>query len=129
VTDHKTGKNRTTGDLVVGGGRVLQPVLYGLVVEEALGDPVVAGRLSYCTTAGGFSTHDVPLDAANRRAAIEVLEIIDRAIETGFLVAAPAERACDWCDFHAICGPNERQRIARKPAPRLGDLTALREMP
>src|SRR5262249_18150401 len=28
VTDHKTGKNRSNPDLIVGGGAVLQPVLY-----------------------------------------------------------------------------------------------------
>ena len=33
VTDHKTGKNRTKRSTVVDGGRVLQPVLYGLALE------------------------------------------------------------------------------------------------
>jgi ATP-dependent helicase/nuclease subunit B len=33
VTDHKTGKNRTQEGLVVGGGEVLQPVLYSIAVE------------------------------------------------------------------------------------------------
>ena len=129
VTDHKTGKNRAEAAMVVGGGRILQPVLYGLAVEEALGDPVLSGRLSYCTSAGEFSTHDVPLSDVNRRSALEVLEIIDRAIETGFLVAAPAEGACRWCDFHAVCGPAEERRVGRKPAGRLADLLALRGMP
>ena len=49
VTDHKTGRNRSTADLVVGGGAVLQPVLYGLVVEAMLQVPVRQGRLFYCT--------------------------------------------------------------------------------
>src|SRR5262249_53104493 len=31
VTDHKTGKNRSKPELIVGGGTVLQPVLYSAV--------------------------------------------------------------------------------------------------
>ena len=34
VTDHKTGRNRTTWKTVIGGGIVLQPVLYSLAVEN-----------------------------------------------------------------------------------------------
>ena len=36
VTDHKTGKNRAKPGLMIGGGTVLQPVLYSLAVERAL---------------------------------------------------------------------------------------------
>ncbi|MGE5812858.1 MAG: PD-(D/E)XK nuclease family protein, partial [Acidobacteriota bacterium] len=129
VTDHKTGKNRSSQGMVVSGGRVLQPVLYGLAVEEALGDPVLAGRLFYCTAAGDFFPFDIELTADHRRAGIEVLEIIDRAIETGFLPAAPNEGACNWCDFHAVCGPYEELRTARKQQAKLGDLLYLRERP
>jgi CRISPR/Cas system-associated exonuclease Cas4 (RecB family) len=129
VTDHKTGRNRSTAGMVVGGGRVLQPVLYGLAVEEAMGDPVLVGRLSYCTAAGGFSVHDVELTGEHRRAAIEVLEIVDRAVETGFLPAAPNAGACGWCDFHAVCGPHEEKRVSRKQESRLSDLTYLRGKP
>jgi hypothetical protein len=71
----------------------------------------------------------VPLSEANRRAGLEALEIIDRAIELGFLPAAPAERACTWCDFRAICGPDEPRHVARKTADPLADLAALRGMP
>jgi CRISPR/Cas system-associated exonuclease Cas4 (RecB family) len=129
VTDHKTGRNRSEEGMVLGGGRVLQPVLYGLAVEQALGDSVLIGRLSYCTSVGDYSTHDVPLSEENRRAAVEVLEIIDRSIETGFLVAAPNEGACNWCDYHVVCGPAEERRVGRKYPARLADLAALREKP
>jgi ATP-dependent helicase/nuclease subunit B len=129
ITDHKTGRNRTTPRTVIGGGGTLQPVIYGLAVEQILDKPVKAGRLFYATTAGGFAEHLVPLSDANRRAGMEALEIIDRAIERGFLPAAPAERACTWCDFRSICGPDEPQHTARKAAEPLGDLNALREMP
>jgi CRISPR/Cas system-associated exonuclease Cas4 (RecB family) len=108
---------------------MLQPVIYGLAIEKILERPVREGRLFYATTAGGFVEHPVPLTDANRRAGLVALEIIDRAIELGFLPAAPAERACTWCDFRAVCGPDEPRRVARKAADPLGDLLALREMP
>jgi CRISPR/Cas system-associated exonuclease Cas4 (RecB family) len=129
VTDHKTGKNRTTWKTVLGGGGILQPVLYSLAVERALGLPVESGRLFYCTAAGGFTDHEIPIDEGNRRAGLEALEIIDRAIELAFLPAAPADRACTWCDFRSVCGPHEEERIKVKPRERLGDLDALRKMP
>jgi CRISPR/Cas system-associated exonuclease Cas4 (RecB family) len=129
VTDHKTGKNRTTWKTVIGGGAILQPVLYSLAAEQALDAPVTSGRLFYCTAPGGFTDHEIPINDANRRAGLEALEIVDRAIELGFLPAAPAARACGWCDFRPVCGPNEEQRVAVKPADKLGDLEALREMP
>lgn len=126
VTDHKTGKNRTTDKTVIGGGGILQPVLYSLAVEQALSLPVVSGRLFYCTAAGGFTEREIPINDATRRAGVEALEIVDRAIELGFLPAAPNERACVWCDFRAVCGPHEEQRVARKSADKLADLHALR---
>ena len=129
ITDHKTGRNRTTARTVIGGGAALQPVIYGLAIEKILGRPVREGRLFYATTAGGFAEHPVPLSEANRRAGLEALEIIDRAIELGFLPAAPAERACTWCDFRSICGPDEPRHVSRKTADPLGDLVALRGMP
>jgi ATP-dependent helicase/nuclease subunit B len=129
ITDHKTGRNRTTPRTIIGGGAMLQPVIYGLVVERMLEKPVIGGRLFYCTAAGGFTEHPVPLTEANRRAGLEALEIVDRAIELGFLPAAPAERACTWCDFRPVCGPDEPAHVKRKPSEPLGDLAALREMP
>src|SRR6185503_16851860 len=119
VTDHKTGKNRTTWRTVIGGGAILQPVLYSVAVEEALGAPVTSGRLFYCTAPGGFTDHEIPINETNRRAGLEVLEIIDRAIELGFLPAAPAERACTWCDFFSVCGPDEERRVRHKAPEKL----------
>jgi ATP-dependent helicase/nuclease subunit B len=129
ITDHKTGRNRTTPRTVIGGGATLQPVIYGLAVEQLLARPVTGGRLFYCTAAGGFTDHPVPLSEANRRAGLEALEIIDRAIELGFLPPAPAERACTWCDFRPVCGPDELLHLRRKPADSIADLTSLRGMP
>jgi ATP-dependent helicase/nuclease subunit B len=128
ITDHKTGKNRSNKDLIIGGGTVLQPVLYSAAIEQGLGVHVVEGRLFYCTTAGGFAEHAIPINDYTKRQGLEVLEIVDRAVENGFLVAAPAERACTWCDFRPICGPREEERIKRKAKDRLADLEALRSM-
>jgi CRISPR/Cas system-associated exonuclease Cas4 (RecB family) len=104
-------------------------VLYSLAIEQALNASVVSGRLSYCTSAGGFVDHEIPINDANRRSALEALEIIDRAIELGFLPAAPNERACTWCDFRTVCGPDEPRRIKHKSPDKLGDLEALRDKP
>src|SRR5262249_34504799 len=84
VTDHKNGKRRATDGMVVGGGAILQPVLYSMALETATGRPVVEGRLYYATTDGGFQDVPIPITPNARRAGIEVLEIVDRAIETGF---------------------------------------------
>ena len=131
VTDHKTGRNRTTaGHTVVDGGRVLQPVIYGLALEALLeGQTVFSGRLSFCTSTGGFSEYEIPLLANARRAGLEVLEIIDRAIERGTLAARPAPHACAYCDFEVVCGRQEERRTGRKARELFEDLTALREMP
>jgi hypothetical protein len=128
VTDHKTGKNRSNVDLVVGRGMVLQPVLYSLVVERALAKKVVEGRLFYATTVGGFADHRIEMTGYTRAQGLQVLEIVDRAVEAGFLAAAPDERACNWCDFRPVCGPREEERIKRKGRDRLADLDALRAM-
>ncbi|MBI4886583.1 MAG: PD-(D/E)XK nuclease family protein [Acidobacteria bacterium] len=130
VTDHKTGRRPDRiGQVIVGGGTVLQPVLYGVAVEAALGRTVSQGRLFYCTSAGGYAEHEIPLHARTRAAGIEVLQVIDRAVEQGFLAAAPTEDACGRCDFRPVCGPDVFRRVGRKPQDRLADLAALRSRP
>jgi hypothetical protein len=105
-------------------------VLYSLAVAQALGRPVAAGRLYYCTSAGGFHPHPIPINDTTRRLGLEALEIVDRSVELGFLAAAPAARACAWCDFRPVCGPDEEARVGRcKSKDRLGDLEALRGKP
>jgi ATP-dependent helicase/DNAse subunit B len=128
VTDHKTGKNRSNPDLIVGGGATLQPVLYSAAVEQGLGKKVIEGRLYFCTTAGGFGEHAIPINDYTRNQGLDVLTIVDRAIERGWLVAAPAKEACRWCDFRSVCGPREEERLARKNPRDLEDLRALRAM-
>ncbi|MGE0461157.1 MAG: PD-(D/E)XK nuclease family protein [Vicinamibacterales bacterium] len=131
VTDHKTGKNRTeTGTTIVSGGRVLQPVVYGLALEAMSPENrVYSGRLSFCTAAGGFTHHEIPLLDVARKTALQVLEITDRGIEQGLLAARPDREACAWCDFTAVCGRDEERRTRRKDPSRFADLDALRDLP
>ncbi|MFI5244024.1 MAG: PD-(D/E)XK nuclease family protein [Gemmatimonadales bacterium] len=129
VTDHKTGKYRGKEHMIVGGGAVLQPVLYSLALEEATGRRVVEGRLYYATTAGGYKDVRIPLTPQARRLGVEVLEIIDRGIASGFLAPAPIEKACSWCDFRAVCGPTAERRTRHKAHEPLADLLELRRKP
>jgi len=130
ITDHKTGrKPERIEKVLLGGGAVLQPVLYGLAIEAALARTVWQGRLFYCTAAGSFHAHEIPLNERTRAAGLEVLEVIDRAIEKGFLAAAPSEEACGRCDFRCVCGPDVFERIRRKPQDALADLLELRSRP
>jgi CRISPR/Cas system-associated exonuclease Cas4 (RecB family) len=129
VTDYKTGRDYTRRNLVVDGGQVLQPVLYGLVVEQVFGARVTESRLYYCTRSGGFSERVVPMSADTRARGPEVLSVIDRAIAAGFLPAAPRPRACGFCDFKDVCGPHEETRIKLKDGTRTEELRALREWP
>ena len=129
VTDHKTGADRTAAGLVIGNGEVLQPVLYGLAAEIALGLPVTEGRLFFCTSRGGFAEHAVRLDDAARGAALNALATIDRGIAAGFLPPAPREEACTHCDFRPVCGPYEGERWHRKEQAALAPLAMLRARP
>jgi ATP-dependent helicase/nuclease subunit B len=126
VTDHKTSKNRSERGSIIGQGRQLQPVIYSLAVEAATGFTVESARFSYCTTAGGFTEHSVAIDERTRRMGIEALEIIDRAVELGMLPPVPAEKACAYCDFLSVCGPNQERRSRRKSRKEIADLIELR---
>jgi len=129
VTDHKTGKNRSARLSFIGGGAQLQPIIYSLAIEQATGCTVEKGRFSYCTTSGGFTDHVVPINERTRQMGIEVLEIIDRAVELGMLPPAPAERACSMCDFLSVCGPDQERRGNRKSKTEIADLIELRGRP
>jgi len=123
ATDHKTGKARVRPGVVIGGGEVLQPVLYALALEKLLaGERVLGGSLYFCTTKGDFTVVPVPLDDHARAAST-----LGDAIATGFLPAAPRDGACQYCDFQRVCGPHEELRVRRKPASELTLLAGLRE--
>jgi ATP-dependent helicase/nuclease subunit B len=114
VTDHKTGKARVRKGIVVGNGEYLQPVVYSLATEAALKQTVWEGRLFYCTSDGGFSEHSIPLGELARESAAVVLRTIDEGIAAPFLVQAPREDGCSYCDFQEVCGPYEEIRLTKK---------------
>src|SRR5207302_1125409 len=109
-----TGRDYTKRNLVVGGGEMLQPVLYGLAVEHLLAARVVESRLYYCTRAGGFTERVVAMSGEARGRGPEVLGLIDRAIAAGFLPPAPA-RPASWSRASSTywprgAGPSRRSR-------------------
>src|SRR5262249_28778621 len=112
----------------VGKGEVLQPVLYAEAAESLLGKPADQSRLFYCTEAGGYRIIEVPVNDQSRAALRKVLKLIDDAIQSGFLPAAPRKGACQYCDYHSVCGPYEEIRVQRKAAGNLASLHSLREM-
>jgi ATP-dependent helicase/nuclease subunit B len=130
ATDHKSGKQRANPGVVIGGGAVLQPALYALVLRKLFPERQVhGGRLYYCTFAGGFTAIEVPLDEQAQSSVRELSKTLEEAIAAGFLPAAPKPGECKYCDFLPVCGPNEEHRAGRKPQERLQALKKLREMP
>ena len=129
VVDHKTGKAPQNRPQYVGGGAVLQPVLYALAAEQLLGETVESGNLYYCTQRGDFSQLAIPLVPEARQRLSQVLETIGQAIETGFFPAAPQAGACATCDYTAVCGPYEESRVKRKQRDRLEPLFEVRSLP
>ena len=129
ATDYKTGAP-PEAEVVIGGGRHLQPTLYSLVLEQLYPQhTVTGGNAFFCTTKGQFTRSEVPLGEPAREAAKAVHHTLETAFEQGFFPAAPAEKACEHCDFQRLCGPYERERVARKDPARLEALLQLRAMP
>lgn len=128
VVDHKTGKAPDRSPSMVGGGVALQPLLYTLAAEDALQAAVEAGRLFYCTQRGNYRAVDIPATTQARARLDRVLAIIDNAIATGTLPAAPDRDACKTCDCRSVCGPHEEIRSGRK-SNSLDELNELRNMP
>jgi CRISPR/Cas system-associated exonuclease Cas4 (RecB family) len=129
ITDHKTGKAPDQPPVYVGGGALLQPLLYALVAERILGSAVESSRLWYCTQRGNYTQVEIPISDRARGCAGRVLQIVDESIAGGFLPAAPNRDACRACDFRIVCGPYEELRTQRKPKARLDALVELRGMP
>jgi CRISPR/Cas system-associated exonuclease Cas4 (RecB family) len=128
------------GTPAVGGGEMLQPLLYAMVADALRGRElpadaeVSASRLYFATRRGGYRSLDVVVADDNLDRALDVMETIDEAIKNGKLFALPREGACKACAYRAVCGPNEETRTAHKqPAtpdkPLVRALGLLRGMP
>lgn len=127
VTDHKTGRPPKKIPHRVGGGLVLQPLLYAMAAEFLLGQQVKLSRLYYCTQRGGYTPVEIPVNEDARRVLADALKVIDDSIKRAMLPAAPDVDACEYCDFKVVCGPREQERTRRKQA--LQPLVVLRGMP
>jgi ATP-dependent helicase/nuclease subunit B len=114
VTDHKTGKLPDSVPAITGGGKVLQPLLYGLAAEKLLGTPVESGRLFYSTQRGGYKFIPIALNEKARAILARLLADIDASIAGGFLPPYPEQDACGYCDYRPVCGPYEPLRAAKK---------------
>jgi len=113
VTDHKTGKCPDPVPAYVGGGKLLQPLLYALAAQQLLGATVESGRLFYATQRGGYEHVLIQLNGKARQFLARLLENIDGAISSGFLPPAPEKDACKICDYRVVCGPYEELRFAQ----------------
>jgi ATP-dependent helicase/nuclease subunit B len=131
VTDHKTGKQPATIPLYVGGGRLLQPLLYALAAAKLTGTNVESGRLFYATQQGAYQHALIQVNDKSRAFLTKLLANIDGAIAAGFLPPAPQKDACEWCDYRPVCGPSEERRAAQykeRHDERLDPLTEIRAM-
>lgn len=137
ATDHKTGRPRASHGAVIGGGAILQPVLYALALERLEpGATVESGRLWHCTERSDYADRVIPLDARARGAADRFARALDDALQRGFFPAHPRpsergydEGACTYCDYVSVCGPHELQRTRKKPKKDIASLLAIREEP
>src|SRR5690242_21866176 len=69
VTDHKSGKvpREDERPKAIGGGEVLQPVLYALAAAQKLGMPVTDSRLFYATIRNNYTEIPIPIRSEERR--------------------------------------------------------------
>jgi CRISPR/Cas system-associated exonuclease Cas4 (RecB family) len=114
ITDHKTGKPPERIPAYVGGGRTLQPLLYGLAAEQILGASVESGRLFYATQRGGYQHVLIQANPRGRQFLAKLLSDIDASIGAGFLPPVPEKDACGICDYRVVCGPYEERRMSAK---------------
>jgi RecB family exonuclease len=128
VTDHKTGKRPDMIPAYVGGGKLLQPLLYGLAAQHILNHSVGSGRLFYATQRGAYDVVDIQIQERSRLILARLLANIDASIANGFLPPAPQKDTCDRCDYRTVCGPYEEQRYEEHKNRRDERLDALIEI-
>ena len=129
VTDHKTGRFPfQLKNCVIGGGEVLQPVLYALAVETLLGETPGQSQLSYATLRGAYQNIPVLINAESRGRAMQVLAVADEWIDKAFLPAAPKREGCKKCPYLPVCGPYEELRVTEKSQAELRSLNDIRRL-
>jgi RecB family exonuclease len=128
VTDHKTGAIPDPKPVWVGRGETLQPLLYAMAAEAVLGEKVISGRLHYATLRRNYQVIEIPASDAARARARQVLSTIDGSLRSGFIPAAPREKACANCEYQVVCGPYEQERTAMKSQPELRHLAEIRRL-
>ena len=100
VGDYKTGKTpapRFRED------KFFQLCLYGYVLEQQLGKPVVELELLYIKDSIKLSHTVKPEDMAEvKKVVTEVREQIDSRCASGVFEPTP-NRLCDWCAYKSIC--------------------------
>lgn len=121
ATDFKTGGmhealERGRMRSITAHGRVLQPLLYALALEQLFPEAQVrGGRLYYCTRKEHYESFSVELNERTREIATQLAGYIDDMVSRGFLPAAPdPPDACTRCEYQVICGPHEAERVQKK---------------
>ena len=114
ITDHKTGKRPDTIPLYVGGGKLLQPLLYGLAAQGLLGHGVGTGRLFYATQKGAYEVVTIQIHEKSRQILARLLANIDANVANGFLPPAP-QRTLATAATTARFADRTRNSVTKKP--------------
>ena len=127
VTDHKTGRNRSTPDLVIGGGATLQPVLYSAAIEQGLGRNGV--RPSLLRTTPEALPREVDPDRRGvTRAGSRSVDDRRSRDRAGPARGGSGEGRLPLVRLPSCLRTDEERRVASKPAALIADLHALRAM-
>lgn len=128
ITDYKTGRLPSAQESQgIAGGQTLQPTMYAEAAAKLLNAEVESSRLAFCTNRGRFRSIYYQVGPSGQAALYQALQTIDTAVTDEFLPAAPKPGACTHCDYRAVCGTTEEERITRKDPTPLSQLRALRE--
>jgi len=135
VVDYKTGGRYSEKSAELQGGRMLQLPLYVLAAAQLLGIDAKAGSAAYVypTRKGEFAVVDWKAEelAARHDDVLALLDAIVTAARRGDFIIAPADKACDWCQFSSVCVGARGGYAEDKPTDeRLGHLaTRIRSIP
>ena len=92
--------------------------MYGLALKALFPDETVfSGRLFFCTTAGGFQPYEIPLMGEAPKRGLEVLEIVDRAIDQRRARGQPVARGLRVVRLPGRVRPRRRAQRTRRERP------------